>query len=233
MSTHWINSFLFIIVCAGGVSCATGPVVPIEELRAGFPVFSQFACKHGEGTAGIRVWQQDQFIGRYEVDWEANAPGWRLSVSESLGLELLRATYIPQEKYFSTEGRIAHMVPLAIDGDAGLLADGHYAGIAAPEVPCLLQGALPHRWLRSLRVTQKSKDSTTFESRDARRRIIITAKSGESENYCVNLRMSKFLGFFSYGPDYCVSKLDGKRIVNFRWDQTRLELRVLEFEDRA
>lgn len=155
-------------------------------------------CQPGDGATTLQVFDSGHLLGSGEAEWIAKGPGtWDVEVSSAVGSTMLKLQRRTGE--VKAEGKLAAKVPkLAVNGNGFLEIDGHFVGLKADEIPCLLNFGLPRPWMTQAAALELSDRRTVVDFVEPSRTMTVTATdlgNRTREKVCTELSWRSFLWF--------------------------------------
>lgn len=175
-------------------------------------------CFPADGAASLQIYEGEGLIGSGDLAWTAGKDGtWEAEVVSPLGQTLLRVKK-GRSKLTTAGSLVARLPKVAIRSDGFLEVDGHFVGIKAAEIPCILGFHLPRAWLDGLLSLKNDANSTSIDVTENQRDITLKVtgvRQGGIEKTCSRISWSSFLGLFGTDIDWCqeLGGASGTRIV--------------------
>lgn len=141
-----------------------------------------------------------------------NIARWGLDVSSPLGQALLSVDVIDQR--IVTKGELAGVLPpLAIRQDEYLSVDGHFVGILAEEIPCLMAFRFPKDWLGVFTREARTESGYIAQFESSHRRVtysIDTVDPVVTARQCATMEWSSWLGLNRQSMTWCQWREGGR-----------------------
>jgi hypothetical protein len=185
------------------------------------------SCQPLDGAMSMQLFLSGALQGSVEVDWVSDDAGWKVDVTDAAGFSLVRIHQKARDVRISGPAS-KRFPPVIADRDGFLRVDGHFVGVKAKEVPCLLHGALPRPWALSIknRTTRSSETRLTIDDGD--RDIVVGIKKlgdPKNEELCTDISWRNKLVFKSTvrwcvrGPGLRTGDLTGVGDYTVKWVQ--------------
>jgi hypothetical protein len=196
-----------LLAAVGALSvnaCVTAEkhVEPLPAVLA--PYFG--GCSPADGAASLRIYEGDDLIGSGDLAWTAAKGGeWEAEVVSPLGQTLLHVKRRGDQ--LGVAGSLAARLPsVAVRDDQFLEVDGHFIGIKAAEIPCLLGFHVPRPWLDGVVALDNDGARTEAELSEPQRSMTVTAtgiRQGAVERICSRVSWPVLLGLRTGALDWC------------------------------
>ncbi len=158
------------------------------------------ACAPADGGVALTVREDEETLGSGELDWVAKPGSFESELSGPIGQTLLALKWSGGRGAEKVEvgGELADRVPTVQVTKQGFLeVDGHFVGLKAAEVPCVLQAALPSSWPSGLVDVTREKGGKTLAFSENRRTMTVTipGPGATRGGYCAEIAWPIFLVF--------------------------------------
>lgn len=185
------------------------------------------ACQPLNGAMVLQVFLSGALQGSVELDWASDDGGWKADMTDAAGFSVLRLHQTGREVRTSGPARKRFPV-VTVDADGFLRMNGHFVGIKAREVPCLLHSALPRAWTLSVIGHSKKSSNALIDIDDGDRDITVRLKNlgdASNEEVCADISWRNKLIFESQvrwcvrGPGLKRGELSGIGDYTVKWVQ--------------
>jgi len=217
-----MTRFLYFSLLIYG--CQTVP--PIENLRLPPAAEAAFApCGAGDGALLVKIYTDNQLAMSGELEWLAAPTGWKWELTSMIGQRLLRTEYAAP--HVVSSGPLAAQLPeIATDAEGFLMVEGHFIGLKAAELACLMSFKFPRSWLAGAIRYDDKEPQAILEIAETRRQIRMNIARNEQQQSCARISWGGFLGLFRRNLDLCYPRKTPKEgaasgladyVITWKW----------------
>jgi hypothetical protein len=167
------------------------------------------SCRPLEGSFSVRAFEGSTLIFAGEFDWASTNAGWRTEFLDPTGRTYAALSYDHLQTRLLPEGMSPSFTEkVEVRPDGFIYARGHFIGVRASEVPCLLVGRVPRMWNDLLYHVEDTEKGLYLGFSDGKREIKVSAPEPSAKNMsvpiCTEISWYAMLGFSRRRVEVCV-----------------------------
>jgi hypothetical protein len=208
------------------LGCVTTAPLSINEYRKDDSIIIGHRCGDVWPLSSMKVWQDDIFKGRMEVDAQRSSDGWSIDVSDSFGRRLGFLSYNAVIRKIDYELPI-EQVPKIHLVEQEIFVNDYPSGVLVDELPCLASGFIPSNWIDQSTVLI-SENTRLLRYKNGHRRISLSFDRGRSHELCGDIRRYFLYSLLYRDVEVCrtlQSKVSG--MVDIKFGEFRINIRTM------
>lgn len=195
-----ISSCMILLSSCQTIPKSISPKLPITVER----LFS--SCSHADGSGYLKFENSGDLNFGTEIDWVAkNEQSWHAEAYNSFGQTIGRINARLDPPNLKVSIPRVNTESLSVDEGGRLLYDGHFVGLKANEIPCLLIGKIPSDWKDNIIAYKQVNNSAEFRIvHDGRKlQISINHLDRERASFCSYYSWTEYMGLVNYKFEHC------------------------------